>query len=162
MSLAVLNEDTDVSDDYRKRLENSWGPVRVAMAAAQRKGARSWSRCTPRWASASTTGTSRTSPGDRGVAGRAGPAGRAGRRRPTSTDYDEALRASHDAGMDQVGKDVGTPTIAFNGAAFFGPVISRIPRGEDAGRMWDASVTLAGYPYFFEIKRERTDKLHFD
>jgi hypothetical protein len=61
-----------------------------------------------------------------------------------------------------VGKDVGTPTIQVNGTAFFGPVITRIPRGEDAGRIWDASVTLAGYPYFFELKRERRDALHFD
>ena len=48
--------------------------------------------------------------------------------------------------MDQVGDDVGTPTIAFSGSAFFGPVLSSIPRGEDAGRIWDASVTLVGVP----------------
>ncbi len=64
---------------------------------------------------------------------------------------------SHREGMDQVGDDVGTPTIAVNGTAFFGPVISRIPRGEEAGRLWDACVAVASFPYFSELKRSRGD-----
>jgi hypothetical protein len=74
----------------------------------------------------------------------------------------ELIMLRRDLTADKVGKDVGPPTIHVNGTAFFGPVITRIPRGEDAGRIWDASVTLAGYPYFFELKRERRDSLHFD
>ena len=75
--------------------------------------------------------------------------------------YDEALHKSHQGAIDLVGNEVGTPTIAFNGTAFFGPVISSIPRGEDAGRLWDGTIAVADFPYFYEIKRTRTHKLDF-
>lgn len=74
-----------------------------------------------------------------------------------SDEYDDEIRTSHDAAIEKVGQDVGTPVVAFNGTAFFGPVITQIPRGEEAGTLWDATVALAGFPYFFELKRSRTE-----
>ena len=70
---------------------------------------------------------------------------------------DDKLRAFHQTAMDEVGNDVGTPVVKFGDTAFFGPVLTRIPRGEEAGELFDASVRLASFPYFFEIKRSRTE-----
>jgi hypothetical protein len=80
----------------------------------------------------------------------------------TSKAHDTALRASHTEGISHVGQDVGTPVVAVNDTAFFGPVLTRIPRAEDAGKLWDATVTLAAYPHFFELKRSRTEDPQFD
>ena len=80
----------------------------------------------------------------------------------TSTDYDEALKKSHHAGMDQVGFEVGTPVIAVEGVAFFGPVVSPIPRGDAAGRLWDGVLLVAGTDGFFDLKRTRTRDPIFD
>jgi 2-hydroxychromene-2-carboxylate isomerase len=76
-----------------------------------------------------------------------------------STEYDAALRESTFEGVDVPGAIPGTPTIHVNGAAYFGPVLSRIPRGEQAGKLWDAVVTLASHEHFWEIKRDQPKDL---
>jgi predicted DsbA family dithiol-disulfide isomerase len=69
--------------------------------------------------------------------------------------YDAAVRAEHEEGIALVGDDVGTPILAVDGHAIFGPVVSPIPRGEDAGRLWDGVLLVLGTDGFFELKRGR-------
>jgi hypothetical protein len=79
-----------------------------------------------------------------------------------STEYDEAVRASHADGIERVGYEVGTPIISLLGTSIFGPVVSPIPRGEAAGKLWDGVVLVAGTDGFFELKRSRTREPIFD
>lgn len=69
---------------------------------------------------------------------------------------DPVIQAETDRALELAGRDVGTPILHFSppdGAAFFGPVISRLPSAEDAGRLWDHVVGLAGFAGFAELKR---------
>ncbi len=73
-----------------------------------------------------------------------------------SGDHDGLVRASHEAGISPVGTHVGTPVVAVPGpdgpVAWFGPVPSRVPRGEAAGRLWDGVLLVAGRPGSHELK----------
>jgi 2-hydroxychromene-2-carboxylate isomerase len=161
MSLAYLNQDKDVSDDYREFLSTAWGPVRVLIAAEQQHGNEV---LLPLYTAMGNRIHLEKRERDRSMVEDA--LAEAGL--PLSladamddSSYDDAVAKSHHAGMDQVGNEVGTPTISIDGTAFFGPVITKAPRGEAAGKLWDAALQLASYPLFFELKRSRTAELDF-
>ncbi len=163
MSLAYLNAGRDdLPEQYRKLMDEAWGPVRVCIAAAQAHGD---DVLLPLYTALGTRFHLEGRPRERSTLEDA----LAEVGLPTSladamdTDaYDEALKASHHAGMDQVGLDVGTPVISVGGVAFFGPVVSPAPKGEDAGKLWDGVLAVAGTDGFFELKRTRTRAPIFD
>jgi hypothetical protein len=167
MSLAVLNEGKDIPAEYAERLATAWKPVRVCIAAEVEFGK-------------SVLGPLYTAMGTRiHVQGRKDydtiiaeslaevglPEALAAA--ADSEDFDAQLRASHARGISLVGEDVGTPIIAIPGpsgepVAFFGPVITPMPVGEEALRLWDGALLVASVPGFYEIKRSRTQDPSFD
>ena len=162
MSLSYLNEGRDLPEKYRAVMDESWGPVRVVVAAATAHGE---DVILPLYTALGTRFHHEGRPKDRATIEEA----LAEVGLPTALadamdtdDYDEALRKSHHAGMDQVGYEVGTPVISVEGVAFFGPVVSPIPRGEAAGLLWDGVRLVAGTDGFFELKRSRTRDPIFD
>lgn len=162
MSLAYLNKDKDIPDSYRELLRPAWGPVRVLLAAAQRHGD---GVLLPMYNAFGERIHRQQRSIDHALIAEVLQVCGLEPDLIDATDdasWDEAVARSHHEGMDAVGEEVGTPTIHVNGTAFFGPVLTRIPRGEDAVRLWDGVVAVAAYPYFFELKRTRTERPRFD
>ena len=160
MSLSILNGGRILPESYRRRMDRAWGPVRICMAAAQSAGPdvlrdlytalgtrihlRKYELDETLYVEALTeVGL------DPALADAA-----------SSEAWDDALRASHDAGMKPVGLDVGTPVIHAPGpdgepVAFFGPVVTPSPKGEAAGKLWDGVLLVAATAGFYELKRSR-------
>ncbi|MBF4547116.1 DsbA family protein [Corynebacterium afermentans subsp. lipophilum] len=162
MSLAVLNDGRDIPEDYAAAMEANWGPARVFAKVKEEQPEKVDELYT-------AMGTMIHAGGEGGKKGsgaydeiiakalaEVGVSEHFAEVANTS-DSDDLLRGFHATAMDAVGDDVGTPVVALNGTAFFGPVITRVPEGEEAGKLFDHAVGLAEFPYFFELKRTRTE-----
>jgi protein-disulfide isomerase-like protein with CxxC motif len=167
MSLAILNAGrSELSDEYKARMARAKGPVRVCIAAEQMKGrdillplytaiGRRFHLEQRGRAEGEAEAVMAESLAELGL-----PASLA--EAATSEEFDDALEASHLAGMAPVGDDVGTPVIHYNGHAIFGPVVTPAPKGEAAGRLWDGVLLCTGTDGFFELKRTRDRRPSFD
>jgi 2-hydroxychromene-2-carboxylate isomerase len=161
MSLAVLNHGRELPDDYRAMMDRAWGPVRVVMATRAKVGDEI---VKPLYDALGERIHHRGEDLDVAIVGALEDLGLPAElaEAATSDEHDDVLRASHQRAIDLVGDDVGTPVVAVEGVAFFGPVVSPAPKGEAAGRLWDGCVLVAGTPGFFELKRSRTVGPIFD
>ncbi len=161
MSLSVLNEGKDVPQDYKDMIERGWGPVRLAIAIEQQHGQKALREY---YTAIGTKHHNEEREFDAdlyvevlteiGLPTELAAAA-------DDASLDELLRASHEAGISKVGEEVGTPVVSIADTAFFGPVLTSIPRGETAGVVFDGARALAGFPDFFELKRTRTGDLDF-
>ncbi|SFP95848.1 hypothetical protein SAMN05421810_1049 [Amycolatopsis arida] len=157
MSLSVLNEhrDDDPEGDPEGYL---WVPVRVCAAVARHHGhdalgrfyAELWSGADQDRVGQDWIGDLETALAAAGLPTSLAEAG-------TTEEYDDAVRASHQDGVRLVGDHTGTPVLAVtcpdgSRPAMFGPVLSQVPHGERAGRLWDGVLLVTGVPGFHELK----------
>lgn len=162
LSLYVLNEGRDLDADYREHINESKLGAQVIAGAAQENG--------PEIVEPLYTALGR----------RYHPEGRKNDpqaiaeavaevgldasliERAQAGEFDDSMRASTKEALDMVGDDVGVPVVAVNGVAFFGPVVTPAPKGDDALKLWDGCVLAASVPGFYELKRSRTSGPQFD
>jgi hypothetical protein len=165
MSLAYLNvtqhEGKGLDPQYLERMQQAWGPVRILAAASAEKGE---DVLLPLY---TAIGNRFHVEQNREPSALADAVAEVGLdpsvlEAATSEEYDEAIKASHHRGMDQVGIEVGTPVIAVDGTAFFGPVVTPAPKGEAAGKLWDGVLAVTTTDGFFELKRTRTRRPSFE
>jgi predicted DsbA family dithiol-disulfide isomerase len=155
MSLAILNESKDISEEYRERVKNSIGPSRLCVAAEQQHGTEF---VLPLYTALGSYIHQRRRERDQAMYEAAlSDAGLpvALAELAQSEKYDDLVRASHERAMAGVGDDVGTPVLVTERFSIFGPVVSPHPTGERAGLFWDAVSYVSGTDGFFELKRTR-------
>jgi 2-hydroxychromene-2-carboxylate isomerase len=158
MSLAVLNDGRELPEEYVDMMKKAWGPVRIMIALEERYGNEKLEpfysafgrRFHVQGERDDLLATAQAALSDAGLDEKLVDAA-------ANDEFDDELRASHLAGMDPVGFDVGTPVVHVGDVAFFGPVVTPAPKGEAAGTLFDGVVAVASIPGFYELKRTRSE-----
>ena len=155
MSLAQLNKDREMDDAHKAAFTRSWDAVRLVAAVKEKHGNDAVI------ALYNAMGTrihlKKEKVSDELLTAALVEAGLPADLLAVAKDesWNEPMIASHDRAISLVGNDVGTPVVAIGDAAFFGPVISPAPKGEQAGRLWDGLALCLEVPGFYELKRAR-------
>lgn len=156
MSLAVLNADRDVPEEYREPMRQSGMASRVLAAAGLEQGDAA--------VDALYTALGRRAHEQGGtldrqtVAAAVAEAGLPASLLDAYDDerHDDTVLASHEEGQRRVGQEAGSPVLAFDdGPGFFGPIVTEVPTGEDSTRLYDGVRLLSAVPAFSELKRAR-------
>ncbi|SDS54095.1 mycothiol-dependent nitroreductase Rv2466c family protein [Agrococcus carbonis] len=160
MSLAVLNEGRDLPEAYAARMPRSMRLTRLVTAARAAGGD---AVVKPLYdALGERIHHQKRDDDDALIAEALAEVGLDASLVEETDAHDIALRTSHQTAIDLVGDDVGTPVVAVDDVAFFGPVVSPAPKGADALALFDGIVAAASIDGFFELKRTRTRGPRFD
>ncbi|MET9023451.1 disulfide bond formation protein DsbA [Actinopolymorpha sp. NPDC004070] len=162
MSLSVVNENRELDGWYRDYNDRAWRPARVAAALLASPHAEQWTDFYERFGQRRHVGGLRDDQQNTALTldELSLPAGLAAAAEDPSWDAD--LRTRTKAATAPLADDGGTPILHIEGRGFFGPVLTAVPRGEAALRLWHAVWTLATTPSFSELKGARDERLQTD
>ena len=160
MSLSAVNEGRELDGWYREYNDGAWRPARVAAALLDSPHAKAWDDFYQAFGQRRHVQGVRDD--DANLAATlaelglpAGLAAAAGDDR-----WDDDLRRRTAMACGPLRGDGGTPVLRVRGRAYFGPVLTAIPRGAEAVALWQAVQTLTATPAFSEIKGARDENLH--
>lgn len=152
MSLAVLNEDPADPYEQAKGLDSAWRPVRVGAALAEARGEAILddylAEFGQRFHALGVRGRDKVIQDSLAALDATDLYSAADDR-----SWDDAVRESHHKALAAIGEGVGTPALHVDGAAIFGPIFTKAPRGEDALQVFDAVTLLMRHSPFLELKR---------
>ena len=159
MSLSVVNEGRDLDGWYRDYNDRAWRPARVAAALLATPHADRWPDFYRVFGDRRHVAGLRDD--ERNLRLTLDELGLPADLQDAAEDssWDADLRTRTTAATAPLADDGGTPILHLGARGFFGPVLTAVPRGDAAVRLWDAVRTLAATAAFSEIKGPRDEML---